>query len=191
MWDLASSVSSKWLYFIINFIQCLSKSPFSGRNMFLTCGTLLSWTSSIKTWPNGGEIDIIEAVNLQTNNEVVLHTGGTCSMTSDNDPMTGMQGSPTCGNADGCTVKDRDANSYGKDFNKAGGGVYAMERTATAIKVWWWARNHIPKDVAESKPNPQGWPQPVASFSGGGCDFDHLFTDHQIVGLRPMRGVNS
>ena len=110
-------------------------------------------------------------------------------MTSDNDPMTGVQGTPNCDNADGCTVKDRSANSYGEGFNKGGGGVYAMEWTATAIKVWWWARNHIPKDIAEAKPNPQGWSQPVASFSGSGCDFNHLFTNHQIVGWRSMHGV--
>ncbi len=146
-----------------------------------------SWTSSIPTWPKGGEIDIIESVNLQANNEIVLHTGGKCSMTADNDQMTGLQGSPDCGNADGCTVKDRSTNSYGTGFNKANGGVYAMEWTAKSVKVWWWARNNIPKDISAGKPNPQAWPEPVSSFSGKDCDFDKLFSDHEIVSKQLMR----
>ena len=40
-------------------------------------------------------------------------------------------------------------NSYGKSFNAAGGGFYAMERTTTFIKVWFWSRNDptVPADV--------------------------------------------
>lgn len=146
-----------------------------------------SWTGSINAWPNGGEIDIVEGVNLQTNNEVVLHTGKKCSMASDNDKMTGVPGLPDCDNADGCTVKDGSSNSYGEAFNKGGGGVYAMEWTNKSIKVWWWARNAVPEDIRSGKPSPRGWPDPVASFSNAGCDIDKLFKDHQIVGHTPPK----
>ena len=119
----------------------------------------------------------------------MLHAGEKCSMTSDNDPMTGVQGSPDCGNVDGCTVKDHSANSYGVGFNSGGGGVYAMEWTEKSIRVWWWARNGIPQDVSEGRPNPHGWADPLASFSGSGCDIDKLFRDHQIVCLLWFRGA--
>ena len=140
-----------------------------------------SWTGAIDTWPNGGEIDIIEGVNLQTNNEVVLHTGRKCSMASDNDRMTGVPGSPDCGNANGCIVKDSSSGSYGAGFNKDGGGVYAMEWTNTSIKVWWWARESMPEDIRTGRPSPQGWPDPLASFNNSGCEIGKLFKAHQIV----------
>ena len=52
------------------------------------------------------------------------------------------------GNA-GCGVQSSTPNSYGKSFNAAGGGFYAMERTSTFIKVWFWSRNDpaVPADV--------------------------------------------
>lgn len=37
-----------------------------------------SWTFG-DDWPNQGEIDIIEGVNLQTKNDVTLHTSNGCS----------------------------------------------------------------------------------------------------------------
>ena len=105
-------------------------------------------------------------------------------MNADHDAMTGTTGADNCDNADGCPIKDTSTASTGAGFNKGNGGVYAMEWTAKSVKVWWWARNKIPSDIGAGKPNPQGWPVPVASFSGSGCDFDKLFSNHQIVGLQ-------
>ena len=52
------------------------------------------------------------------------------------------------GNA-GCGVQATAPNSYGKSFNGAGGGFYAMERTTSFIKVWFWPRNSasVPSSV--------------------------------------------
>ena len=49
----------------------------------------------------------------------------------------------------GCGVQVNKANSYGPPFNSAGGGWYAMERTDSFIKVWFWTRNagNVPSDV--------------------------------------------
>ena len=64
------------------------------------------------------------------------------------------------GNA-GCGVQSTVANSYGKSFNGAGGGFYAMERTDTFIKVWFWSRNDpaVPADVktAGATVNTDAW----------------------------------
>ena len=53
------------------------------------------------------------------------------------------------GNA-GCGVTAPTANSYGPSFNSAGGGWYAMERTNSFIKVWFWTRSSgsVPSDVS-------------------------------------------
>ena len=49
----------------------------------------------------------------------------------------------------GCGVQAPSANSYGPAFNAAGGGWYAMERTNSFIKVWFWSRGagNVPSDV--------------------------------------------
>ena len=66
-----------------------------------------------------------------------------------------MTGTATVNNCDvntdgntGCGVQAPTANSYGPSFNAIGGGIYAMERTSTFIKVWFFPRTgSIPADV--------------------------------------------
>ncbi|KAG5651997.1 hypothetical protein H0H81_006649 [Sphagnurus paluster] len=52
------------------------------------------------------------------------------------------------GNA-GCGVQFKSSASYGPAFNNIQGGWYAVERTNTFVKVWFWARNDgtVPADV--------------------------------------------
>lgn len=47
----------------------------------------------------------------------------------------------------GCKVRDTRAESYGPAFNAAGGGFFALERSDSYIKVWFWPRGSIPADV--------------------------------------------
>ena len=67
----------------------------------------------------------------------------------------------------GCGVQSSIPNSYGKSFNTAGGGFYAMERTTTFIKVWFWSRNDpaVPADVktAGATVNTDAWVSLVSS----------------------------
>lgn len=65
----------------------------------------------------------------------------------------------TSGNT-GCGVQAPSANSYGPSFNAAGGGFYAMERTTSFVKVWFWTRNgNVPSDVKSggSTVNTDAW----------------------------------
>ena len=50
----------------------------------------------------------------------------------------------------GCGVQAPTTNSYGPSFNSAGGGYYAMERTDSFIKVWFWSRgdSSVPSDLS-------------------------------------------
>lgn len=94
----------------------------------------------------------VEGVNDQTPNAMTLHTGANCNM-----PASRTQtGTATLNNCDvnangnsGCGVQAPTPDSYGPAFNNAGGGFYAMERTSTFIKVWFWGRNagNVPAEV--------------------------------------------
>ena len=48
----------------------------------------------------------------------------------------------------GCPVRMKDPRSYGPEFNKAGGGFYAVERASNHIKVWFWSRDSENTPVA-------------------------------------------
>jgi hypothetical protein len=81
----------------------------------------------------------------------------------------------------GCGQKTTEDNTYGSGFNAIGGGVYAMEWTEQAIRIFFFPRNAIPADITSGQPNPESWGQPQAAFSGSGCDITHHFTNHKIV----------
>ena len=60
------------------------------------------WTKG-NDWPNNGEIDIIEGVNLMTYNQMALHTLDGCLAATGTDE-TGTSGGNNCSVAAGCTV---------------------------------------------------------------------------------------
>lgn len=77
-------------------------------------------------WPANGEIDIIEAVNVMTNNQAALHTTAGCTVPS-NSSQTGKLTSTDCSQGSGCVVAETAENSYGEGFAAAGGGVWATQ----------------------------------------------------------------
>ena len=88
------------------------------------------------------------------------------------------------GNA-GCAVLDRSAKSYGLAFNNNGGGFYAMERSNSGVKVWFWPRHDksIPADVAKGakKINTAKWGTPSAHFPATSCNMARHFGAHNII----------
>lgn len=78
-----------------------------------------------------------------------------------------------------------DLPSYGTKFNKAGGGVYAMEWTSKYISVWFIPRtspafsSHFSSNI--TNPDPMQWGKPIAHFAGSGCDFDQHFKDLMVI----------
>ena len=144
-----------------------------------------SWTVG-SNWPNNGEIDIIEGVHKNVQNNMALHTKTGCTI---NGLPEGSSGSiltsncdvnaPNQANNQGCSIVDNRSNSYGDGFNNnKGGGVYAMEWTDQAIKIWFWPRSQAPADVW-GNPEPVNWGVPAALFSG--CAIDNFFKDHKII----------
>ncbi|KAI5378550.1 hypothetical protein J4E82_002866 [Alternaria postmessia] len=75
--------------------------------------------------------------------------------------------------------------SYGTEFNKAQGGVYAMEWSTIGISVWFFPReSHGFTENFSSNttlPDPSRWGTPIAHFSGSGCDFSERFRDLKII----------
>ncbi|KAL2066252.1 hypothetical protein VTL71DRAFT_2323 [Oculimacula yallundae] len=142
------------------------------------------WTLGQDPWPSNGEIDILEGVNDDQTNHITLHTSPGCNIESTGAMSSSTLSTPNCnaGNAgDGCSLKTTNKQGYGTGFNAAGGGVYAMEWTSSAIKVFFFTRSSIPADITSGNPDPKTWGAPVGSFSGGGCSIDSHFKSHQII----------
>ena len=89
-------------------------------------------------WPNGGEIDIIEGINLMTNNQMALHTVPGCTK-APNNTQTGTTLETDCSTDQGCLVAETQPNSYGQTFAQAGGGVWALEFDTSGISMWFWS----------------------------------------------------
>ncbi|KAL2391657.1 hypothetical protein RJ035_000105 [Blastomyces gilchristii] len=139
------------------------------------CGTWPAFWTVGPNWPNNGEIDIVEGVNTQATNLMSMHTNYGCSITNSGS-FTGTILTSNCDvnaagqppNA-GCGISSSDTASYGAGFNANGGGVYATEITPSAVTVWFFPRNDIPKDIIARTPDPASWPRPMAQFQGQ-CD---------------------
>ncbi|KZP21848.1 glycoside hydrolase family 16 protein [Athelia psychrophila] len=163
---------------------------FNVNHMPEGCGTWPAiWEVDEADWPNGGEIDIVEGVNNVTPNQSTLHTGPGCTIPASGVSQYGTTVGTDCnandnGNA-GCGVKSPDANSFGPAFNAAGGGYYAMERTSTSIKVWFWSRgsSSIPAAVSSgaSSIDTSGWGEPTANFPNTDCNIANSFAALNIV----------
>ena len=123
---------------------------------------------------------------------MTLHTGANCAMPA----SRAMTGTPTNNNCDvntdgnsGCGVQAPSANSYGPSFNANGGGWYAMERTDSFIKVWFWPRGaaDVPIGVSEGHDDvdPANWGTPQAFFPSDTCNIAEHFDAHKCVCLLP------
>ena len=72
----------------------------------------------------------------------------------------------------GCGVDNNKANNYGADFNSAGGGWYAMERTDSFINVYFWSRDDssVPSDLKSgaSSVDTSNWVRYLLPFANSG-----------------------
>ncbi|KZP18053.1 glycoside hydrolase family 16 protein [Athelia psychrophila] len=161
---------------------------FNVNHMPEGCGTWPAIWEVGGNWPSGGEIDIVEGVNNVVPNQSTLHTGPGCSIPASGVSQSGKTVGTDCnandnGNA-GCGVQST-ANSYGPAFNANGGGYYAMERTSTSIKVWFWARgsSSIPAQVSSgaSSIDTSTWGVPTANFPNTDCNIANSFGPQNIV----------
>ncbi|KAH9834688.1 glycoside hydrolase family 16 protein [Teratosphaeria destructans] len=168
------------------FVLNLAHMPPNQCGVWPAFWTLGTAPESDSTWPNSGEIDIIEYANTGALNQMSLHTSASDECTVAGSGQTGTLLTNNCSISapnGGCSVSAVDAAIEGNDFNTNKGGFYAMEWTSSGIKIWYWPTEAVPSDL-ESRdaavPDPTIWGPPVANFQGD-CDFDARFFNHSIV----------
>ncbi|KAI0336816.1 hypothetical protein GY45DRAFT_1238036 [Cubamyces sp. BRFM 1775] len=140
------------------------------------------WTKG-PVWPDNGEIDILEAVNLMTYNQMAIHTTDGCQ-TSNQIQQSGQLGSADCASNSGCTVRELKPNSYGDDFNNAGGGVWATKFDVDGVAIWFWSRPDVPPELTgdDKTVDISKWGEPSAAFPvSPQCDITKFFTPQQLV----------
>lgn len=163
-------------------------------HMPVGCSVWPAWwtvTSKLASWPTGGEIDIVENANDQYNSNLAsLHTASSCIVPKKNNG-TGTIAYYDCGDSStGCRIETNgtsgaNAANTGSAFNKAGGGIFAMERalgsTGNGIRVWFFSHDNAPSDLQSgSSVNPDNWGSPQAQFDI--ADECHSqFGEHQIT----------
>mmetsp|Transcript_80169 Transcript_80169/g.120495 ORF Transcript_80169/g.120495 Transcript_80169/m.120495 type:complete len:206 (-) Transcript_80169:31-648(-) len=153
------------------------------------CGTWPAWWLVGPDWPNGGEIDIIEGVNTQTQDQSTLHTSSGCTMPSGNNSFTGYADSLNCdasvNNNEGCGITSKSTTSFGSGFNNAAGGVFACQWVGDyAISMWYFPRNQIPQDILNNQANPLNWGLPYANFPlGSNCADTHFSKLSMVINL--------
>ncbi|PLW08834.1 hypothetical protein PCANC_16615 [Puccinia coronata f. sp. avenae] len=146
------------------------------------------WTVG-DNWPQGGEIDIIEGVNMGNTNQMTLHSVPGCKVKDQmSQSATGKVLHTDCdatgtGNV-GCGIADPSTASLGKSFNENGGGVFVMEWKASGISVWRFARSEIPDQLfMGANPQPSSWTTPpVAHWDQEDCNsLSDGFSQHKII----------
>lgn len=145
------------------------------------------WTKAVgDLWPAGGEIDIFEGVNLQTVNQMALHTETGCSQ-ADGVVQTGTTNVKSCDNNStsgaGCTVLDPSTNSYGAPFAAAGGGMWVTEFAETGVNIWFFSRANIPSSLSGSSQSVDVTTlgTPTGSWPASSCNPSQFFKEQEIV----------
>jgi len=118
--------------------------------------------ANLNSWPYGGEIDILEGVNIQYYNHYAFHVGGTCKQKGQS--QTGIVETSNCNvyapgqssNA-GCGGWATTPGTYGDWLNYVGGGVYAMDWRKAGIRIWYFSPDNIPADIQNGNPTTSGW----------------------------------
>ncbi|KAK7037301.1 hypothetical protein VNI00_011292 [Paramarasmius palmivorus] len=134
-------------------------------------------------WPQGGEFDLVEGINLQAKNQYALHTdrSHTCEQKATSDQQTGTTTFGDCGsdgnNNRGCTVQEASSKSLGSSF---AGGAYALAWDEQGVRTWFFERGSLPTGI-DTNPDPSKWPEPSAFYPASGCDPKAAFADQVIT----------
>ncbi|KAJ7101421.1 hypothetical protein B0H15DRAFT_816070 [Mycena belliarum] len=170
---------------------------FDVNHMPFGCSVWPSLFTQGQKWPEQGEIDIIENVNLETNNRFSLHVGNdncvqptTSAANQTGTLSTVTNGVSNCtvtpatgGNTIGCVTTETKPNSFGSGFAAQGGGVFATLWDTTGIAMWYFARADVPSNIGGSAaPDPTTWGKASAWYPAASCDPTKAFGP-QIITL--------
>lgn len=145
------------------------------------------WTKGYQDqWPVGGEIDIIEAINLMPNNQMALHTTSGCSHVPEAQQyQSGATTQTDCSLSSGCTVLELKENSLYTGLAAAGGGVWATQFDVTGIFIWFWSRSNVPASISATTASTgvdlSDWGPPSASYPATSCNIPEFFSAQNLV----------
>ncbi|KAG6814462.1 hypothetical protein H0H92_007466 [Tricholoma furcatifolium] len=161
----------------------------SAVHMPTGCGTWPAFWTNGPNWPAGGEIDIVEAVNNYTNNQMTIHTNPGCTLSSSNANTLDISGTViggtdcaaiTTGNQ-GCGIRSNSNVTFGEGFNGNGGGTYAMQWDSTGIAIYFFPRGSEPSDLTNGTPLPNNWGLPMARWPAANCNPYEFFSNHSAI----------
>ncbi|KAI6039626.1 glycoside hydrolase family 16 protein [Pisolithus marmoratus] len=136
-------------------------------------------------WPDDGEIDIIEGINLMTYNQMAVHTTAGCTQSGSVSQLGASGPTTDCSQPSGCTVIETSPNSFQIGFAAAGGGVWATKFDSTGIYIWFWSRPNIPQSINQSTStsslDSSEWGTPHANYSSVTCNMTQFFTPQNLV----------
>ncbi|KAJ7190931.1 glycoside hydrolase family 16 protein [Mycena pura] len=158
-----------------NSVRITTKSSYSLGSLWIIDAVHLPYGCSVwpsiwtlgPSWPNGGEIDIIEGINQMPNNQYAMHTTPGCLHTTPPE-QTGTSSLVDCSQASGCLVAENAPNSFQSGFAAAGGG-----------------RPNVPASItqatATSSIDLSDWGTPSASYVNSTCTIEDFFGPQQLV----------
>ncbi|KAJ4383921.1 hypothetical protein N0V86_000764 [Didymella sp. IMI 355093] len=107
------------------------------------------------------EIDIIESVSYLPRNEITLNTKpAQCTMAAGAIAPYG---------------------TFGDSLNRNGGGIWATQVEAEAIKIWYFTRSEILADITSDSPDPSKWGKSVVSLVPQKCDIGNAWKKMKLT----------
>ncbi|KAH7919467.1 glycoside hydrolase family 16 protein [Leucogyrophana mollusca] len=177
-----------------NTVRITSNDSFAVGSVWVTdmyhvpygCSVWPAWWSQAPKWPEGGEIDTFEGVNLQTLNQMSLHTEPGCTQVSPNETSTLVNSTDCSYDANsnqGCIVTDPSTASYGEGFASSGGGAFVTEFATSGISIWFFPRSQIPSELSSnaSTIDTTTFGTPVGNWPSTGCNINQYFEPQQLI----------
>ncbi|KAJ7193971.1 hypothetical protein GGX14DRAFT_477105 [Mycena pura] len=170
---------------------------FDANHIPFGCSVWPSLFTQGQVWPAQGEIDIIENVNLETDNRFSLHVGDdnctqptsvagnqTGTITTAQNGISNCTVTPATGqNTIGCVTTETKPNSFGSGFAGQGGGVFAASWDLSGIAFWYFPRPSVPSNIdSTDAPDPTTWGKASAWYPASSCDPTRVFGP-QIITL--------
>ncbi|KAJ7155309.1 concanavalin A-like lectin/glucanase domain-containing protein [Mycena filopes] len=140
-------------------------------------------------WPNAGEIDIVEGINMYDKNQMSLHTPDGCTQAAGTNQV-GKTLVSNCldiagTNNNGCVTEETKPASYGAAFAQAKGGVYAVQLDVSGIFMWFWSRADIPASIkastSTSSMDLSDWGAPSAAYPASSCNITQFFQPQKMI----------
>ncbi|KAI0827077.1 concanavalin A-like lectin/glucanase domain-containing protein [Trametes gibbosa] len=156
---------------------------FDATHMPYGCSVWPAFWTKGPNWPYDGEIDIVEGINLMTDNQMAVHTTQGCK-TDNSIVQTGKIGFTDCSQGSGCTVHETKPDSFGVNFAQNGGGVWATQYDIAGVFIWYWPRADVPPELTSnaSTIDISQWGTPSAAFPvTPTCNVTQFFTPQQLV----------